>query len=309
MRNSIEFLLAILGFLISAQVAHAQEDIERRMGIEGGGSAWTYSFFSIASVETSVLDEGGASVGSYNYFGSSYRIDSDSKFGIRVPFLFSTAGFNRYGDNNAQEARISDVFLAYSLYDLGYIGPVDLSGTFKVYLPTSEFSQNQKMITRLRFDLYAEMAVGRFSTLNYVVKPDIYIQSQNAYFDPLTKTFPDGVYVTNPIRANKQAELEHYLELVADYNKYLAIKPAIGFEETWYHESKAENIKARHNTSAKLSLGFEIRPTRGLTFTLGISNKPRLTPTRNRAGVVTEEVALFRPKDNEIYLMTNAALF
>lgn len=311
MRGSMKLFLGLFAFLFSFQ-SFGQEDLERRMALDSGGlrSAWTYSFFSIASTTASQIDAGGSNLESYNYIAGNYRLTDDTRFSIRVPVLFNTAGFNRFGDNVKQEAQISDVFISYIMYDMGYIGPVDFSGNVRLYFPTSEYSQNTRMTAMVRADIYSEMIVGRFSTIQYVFKPRYYIQSQKAFFDPNTATFPDGAYRSSPIRATKQAEIEHYVEYIGDINKYFSIKPAIGFEDSWYYGSGEEGIEARRVTSANLQLSLEMRPSRGLRFTLGVSNRPRLLPFRDRnTGAIREEVALFRPKDNQVYLMTNAFLF
>lgn len=311
MKRNLQFLLGVITLLFSAQV-FGQEDLERRMALDSDGlkSAWNYSFFSIASTTASQIDAGGSNLESYNYIAGNYRLSDSTRLSLRVPFLFNTAGFNRFGDSVKQDAQLADVFISYITYDLGYIGPIDFSGNFRLYLPTSENSQNSRMIAMVRMDLYSEMIVGRFSTIQYVFKPRYYIQSQKAYFDPNTATFPDGAYRTSPIRATKQAELEHYVEYIGDINKYLSVKPAIGFEDNWYYGSGEEGIEARRTTNAKLQLALEIRPSRELRFTLGVANQPRLLPNRDRrTGAIREEVALFRPKDNQVFLMTNAFLF
>lgn len=268
------------------------------------GQLWATSFFSFASATTQQISKGSASVSSYNYLSLNRRLSEDTKFSLRVPFYYNTAGFNKYGDFDKQDVSLSDVHLVYSMYDLGYIGAIDISGNLKLYLPTSDYSQTQRTIAKIRPEMFFEWAFGRFSSLTYVVKPDYYIQSQTAYFDKTTRTRDDGSYVTDPRHTTKIASVEHYLELDADMGRYWSVKPSIGFTEDWYNKSAAENLPGAHLTYARTDLGFEIRPARWINFTVGIENKAPLN--RNKYG---DKVALFRPKDNTVFLMTNAYLY
>lgn len=330
MLKALKFGLMILSVGLTGAAAHAlsepadtstlqesqiHKDIQSTSGLTYNNSMglqdaipvsqmWSTSFFSFASTMTSQIDQGAAAVDSYNYLSLNRRLTQDTKFSLRVPFYYNTAGFNKYGDYEKQDVSMADVHLVYSMYDLGYIGDVDISGNLKLFLPTSEFSQDQKMIAKLRTEVFFEWAFGRFSSLTYVVKPDYYFQSQTAYFNKTMPRRTDGSWVSDPRSTTKIASLEHYIELDADVNRYLSIRPSIGFAEDWYYGSDAENLQGRHMTYARSGLGVEIRPARWINFTVGIENYAPLN--RNKYG---DPVALFRPKDNSVYLMTNAYLY
>lgn len=268
------------------------------------------TFFSIASMANMKPGKSGPSnvsdrmLDSYDYLSLNYRINADEKASIRVPVLFSTAGVNEYGDQKPSKASLSDIHFVYSNYDLGYIGDVDFSGNAKLYLPTSPYSQAAKTIAKIRFEGFFSLKIGRFSDIEYVVKPDIYLQSQTAFFnaDDIPQ-FDDGTFMRDPRSTTKQFGLEHYLQLNLDINKYLSFLLKSGFNEDWYHSSAAEQLDGGHVTKARAGLGFEVRPMRGLNFTLGMQNDTILSSYRGN------DIAFFQPENTQYTLMTNAFLF
>lgn len=297
-----------LAFSCLGTLSYAQEHEESLVMSAGDatGRKWNVTFFSIASVPNMSFGKsatGERSLESYNYFGLNYKIDSDTKFSICVPFSYNTAGQNEYADNVASVVDIQDVHFVYKKYDLGYIGNIDISGNIKAYLPTSEFAQNAKMIMKLRLEGYFEYAVGRFSTITYAVKPDIYWQRQTAYFNSDTPQYEDGSFKKDPRATSKQYALEHYLEAAMDINKYFAVKPKVGFDEDWYYSSDVEGLEGSHVTKVKAGVSLETRPMKGLTFTLGFQNATTLGSFKGK------DVAYWQPENTEYTLMTNAYVF
>lgn len=267
---------------------------------------WNVTLFSIASLSNMSYGKQATadrSVGSYNYFGFNYKIDSDTKFSVRIPFTYNTAGQNEYGDQMSSILDLQDVHFAYTKYDLGYIGDIDISGNAKVYLPTSEYAQNAKMVAKLRLEAYFEYAIGRFSFLTYAVKPDIYWQRQTAYFNPDTPQWDDGTFKKDPRSTTKQYSFEHYLEAVLDINKYFAVKPKAGFDEDWYYSSSVEDLEGSHVTKIRSGVGLEMRAMRGLTLTVGVQNETTLGSYKGK------DVAFWQPENTEYTLMTNAYVF
>lgn len=305
LKNALGILLLALCFGSSV---HAQER-EESMVMSASDSfrkKWNMTFFSIASVSNMSFGKkntAARSFGSYNYLGLNHRLNQDEKVSLRVPFLFNSSGQNEYADHVQQEVKLHDVHVAYSMYDLGYIGDVDISGNVKLYLPTSQFSQNQEMIAKLRLEAYFEYAIGRFSSITWAVKPDIFWQSRTAYLNEDTPVWEDGEFKKDPRSTNKRYSLEHFVEVVVDINRYFALKPKVGFDEDWYYSSEAEKLEGGHVTKLKAGLGLEIRPVRGLTFTVGMQNSTTLNSYRGK------DVAYFQPENTEYSLMTNALVF
>lgn len=294
-----------------APFAFAQER-EESMVMSVGDSfrkKWNVTFFSIASSSnmttgTKARNSGveNSAITSYNYFGVNYRIDSDRKVSLRLPFYLELAGTDKYGDKQENDMSLGDIHIAYSMYDLGYIGPVDISGNVKVYLPTSKYTESTGNVARFRGEVYFEYAIGRFSSIQYGMKPDIFWQSRTASYNTEMPLRDDGFFVSDPRSTNKQYSFEHFVELVADVNKYIALKPRVGFDEDWYYSSSAEELEGSHVTKFRAGFGIEVRPVRGITFTLGIQNETNLTPHSG-------DVAFFMPQNTQYSIMTNAFVF
>lgn len=263
------------------------------------------SYFSLASARMVDIDRGGASVGSYNYLGASKKLDSESQVGLRVVFYHDTAGF-RYNPAKAKEEYIGhtttlgDPYLSYSSYSLAKWDQWNLSGSGRIYAPASRFSQISRLITQLRYELFLDRRLGKYSNFNYTVKTDYYVQTQRVYLDDEVPRYNDGALPSRAVRGTKIASLEHYVEFDANFHKKASFKPRIGFEENWYYDSKIEGIDARHDTDFKVQLGMEWRVMRRLSFTLAVENKTSLANRR-------DEVAFGRPDDNKWLLITYAS--
>ncbi|XGC79627.1 hypothetical protein ACES2L_09840 [Bdellovibrio bacteriovorus] len=301
-------LALTLAFSCFASLSNAQEREESSVmsAADTYRKNWTATLFSIASVSNMSYGKKATddrSLESYNYIGLNYKMDADTKVSVRFPFVYNTAGQNKYAEQEASVLDLQDIHFAFSKYDLGYIGDVDISGNVKVYLPTSEYSQNSKMVAKLRFEGYFEYSIGRFSSITYAVKPDLYWQRQTVYFDPETPQYDDGNYVKDPRSTTRQYALEHYVEAVIDINRTFSIKPKAGFDEDWYYSSEEEQLEGSHVTKVKAGLGLEIRAMKGLTFTAGVQNTTSLGSYKGK------DVKWMQPENTQYSLMTNAFLF
>ena len=278
---------------------------EEMMGPGWGDSLGGYgvSFFSIASTTSTQLDSQDASIGSYNYFGLNWRLGSDTKASLRLPFTYDSQGQNKYGDQINSEVALSDIHAAYSMYDLGYIGDIDISGVAKIYFPTSEASQEMNTIAKFRFEVFGEYYFNRRWSLEYRIKPDLYWQTQKAYFNTTIPQFEDGNFVTDPRQTTKIASLEHILQLEYYVNRYLSFTTAGGFDEDWYNASATEDLPGGHVTYSSLSIGFSVRPLSKLSFLVQMTNKFRLESYRG------QDIGPFRPENLQYSVMTNAAIF
>lgn len=314
-RPFVKALLAcVLGSGLSSLLslpAMADDDINV-FAMDGAGvfSQFRYSYFSIGGMTARQIDEGGGSYSAYNYIGVNYKLNENSKLALRIPFYFNTAGFNKYGDNVKQEFELADVVLAATFYDWGYIGPVDFRGTIKLGLPTSDFSKVNKMIAFLSADFFADYTLARYTILTYLAKPRYYFHSQKAFFDSTTPLRADGSYVTDPRKTNKIADFEQTIQVQRDLNKDWAVKVRAGTDEAWYYSSDAEDLEGSHVTSGIAGLSVQYRMSRTWLVNVGVENKPKLMPFRDRkTREVIEEVAFFRPKDNSYTLQLNGVLF
>lgn len=301
-------LLILVISLLFPLFSMAQEREELNVMAAGDSSprSWTMTLFNITSQEHMTFNKeatGQRSFDTYTYFSFNKKINEDQKVSLRIPFTFNTAGQNKYGDHIHSEFNLQDIHISYAMYDLGYIGDIDLAGNLKVYLPTGEYSKNSGMIAKVRFETFFDYSIGQYSYISYGVKPDIYWQSRTATFNYDTPTFTDGNYRFDPRSTNKLAEIEHYIELGLDINKYFSFKPRIGFDEAWYYSSGVEDLEGRHTTKGFYQVAVDIRPVRGISFLVGFSNKTTLSSNKGK------DVRIGLPENNQYFVMTNAFLF
>lgn len=294
-------LVLLIGFMGS--LASAQEREESMVMSAGSSSLHKYSvtFFSIASMASYQFDKSDPAWSSYNYFGVNYKIDGSTKLAVRMPFYFNPEGTDKYNEQVGMDARLGDIHVAYVMYDLGYIGDVDLSGNVKYYLPTSENAQNTKSFGKIRFELYADYYFTRFSSITYGFKPEIYLQTQRAYYDQSVPVEDWGF--RDPRKTNRIAAFEHFIEVVGDVNKMFSVKPRVAVKEAWYYDSAVEELEGGHTTQMQLQLGLEIRALRRMTFTVAMANEFYLESRKGK------DVAFFRPENVVYSLMTNALVF
>lgn len=299
------FLSILCVMMTSPSWAQEREEMQAMSAGDTYRKYWGVTLFSIASIRNmnNRKADGPRAVESYNYFGLNYRIDSDTRLSVRIPFLFNTEGYNRFNDKLTSKAEIQDVHVAFSKYDLGYIGDIDLSGNVKVYMPTSEWSAKSGQIARFRAELYMEYAIGRFSSISYGIKPDLFWQRNRTYVDYSTPRFNDGNFRWDPRGTTKQYSLEHFLEGYIDINQYFTIKPRVGFDEDWYYSSETENLEGNHVTRLRSGIGLEVRPFRGWRFTFGIQDETRLAGNRGK------DVAFWEPQNIQYSIMTNGSIF
>lgn len=259
-------------------------------------------FFSFASTTEKQNSKGGAAYDSYNYFGIQQKLTDSSKFGLRIPFLYSTLGLDKSGRQVESRSSLSDVILFYSennVYDLPFLSG---SGSLKLYLPTSDFSRAMKTYGQIRGELYNSYNFSKYSKLTYALKPEYHFQSQVVYLDPQVVKNEFGEFTSDPRRQNTQAKLEHYIEASFDFNKSVSIAPAVGFYEEWKYASKAEQLDGIHNRFSKQSIGLKLRPFSGWSFTLGREVKTKLTNLNGKA------IRYNDPADTTLFLMTDGTL-
>lgn len=271
---------------------------------------FSFSFFSIASVnsmkpgKTSPNKVTDRMVDSYEYFSINYKLDDVSKVALHVPLIMTTEGINEYGDNKPAKISMSDIHFTYANYDLGYIDDFDLSGNIKLYLPTSSYSQASRTIAKLRFEFFMGWQIARSASLEYVIKPDIYFQSQTAYYNPDDiPSFEDGTFMRDPRSTNKQFSLEHFAQVNIDINRLFTLAPKTGFVEDWYYSSDAEQLEGGHVTKFRAGVGLVVSPFPRVNFTFGIQNDSIISGNKNG------DTVFFQPENTQYSVMTNAFLF
>ncbi len=261
--------LSILMVLAGAVNAHAEGSIQE--GIGSSEVRWNKSFFSLMNTELKNSSEGGARLSSYNYFTFARRYSTDSKFALRIPFQYNTAGFDNFHGNTPQpqEMFLQDIFVSWVDYNLILL-PFDI-GTYwegRVYVPTSSNSKDTKLIVRYRNDfIFSKYFSNRWS-LEYISKFNYYQQSQKAYRNDFVGS--DGFDVST-VSATKQFYHDHWLQLWYTIGGGSQVGWRYGWEDTTYNQSKLENVNkaALHEIKTGPSYAFELN--QNANFILNLS--------------------------------------
>lgn len=256
---------------------------------------WSLNFFSLATrpnMQEGQKEQGNRSIFAYSYLSMNYKVDSTQRYSLRVPFGYTSAGYNERGEDKSEEFQMQDVHFVYSNYDLGYIGDVDLSGKVKYYLPTSKSTLDKKTVGIVKFEGYADYVIARNWSIAYVFKPEFFIQTQTSYQNSFT-----GRASRTP-----QYELEHYLQLQWDAHSLVSLQLKSGFTEKWEHSSAAQNLDSRHYTQLVYGAAAWIRAQRGLMFTLVVQNETELVRYQG------ESINYGQPQNTEYLLLTNIAI-
>ncbi len=293
----------LLSFLISSSVYAQDENRLTTQVLEQERSPWGVSFFSLASQQLETINKGGANIDSYNYFSLNYRVGRGESFAFKPAFNLSSAGFNKYGDSKEMDFNWNDAYFQYAKYNIAKLyGGVDFGGQFKIYLPTSESSQERKTITRIGSWMTFEKWMGNGWELTYNFKPDYYVQSQTAYMQTIKTNKPgEGNREFQVLKQNTQAALDHYLELTKNFSRDLSLSQAVGFKHEWIHAAPSEKRDAFQYESFKIStgLGFAINPK--LNFIFQVENMVSVLRPQQSFG-------LFRPEETQFMLFTFARI-
>lgn len=216
-----------------------------------------------------------------SYISFNYHINRDIRVSARPAFGYATAGNGRNGDrvNNEDKATIRDFSFAASIRNIGEDWlPDDVTLKFKprLFLPTSDASKDQGTIAKFRFEWEIKYYVGRYNNFRVYLVPNYYFQRNTVYASQPVGTKPSLLYTT------RMADSEHGVEYSYDINKYFALKPAIGFEESWSNTSQANSDREKvqfRESSWYYGGGLEINPSRAWGFTLGVRTKKDMINT------------------------------
>jgi hypothetical protein len=270
--------------------------------LQSGRSPWTVSFFDFASVNRGVLDKGDARLETYNYLSFNYRLSDDQRLAIRPAFTYSTAGMNSFGDKLGQEVAASDLHFNYSNYDLGANDYFKFSGSAKMYLPTSKFSQESTLQTRLAGQWTAETLTTRGWKLTYNLKPEVYWFKDSAYKKTIKTSQPGKASKTFfKTTQNKDAGLEQIVDATWFANRDLGLRLTVGFKDEWYQGSDKFKRNPYRAETFKWGPGFDFRLNGRVSFIGGIENSWPVIKPRSTQGLLKADETVY-------YLMTFARI-
>ncbi len=255
---------------------------------------FTVNLFSLGGVKDRQLKSADPSAEFFdNFISINYKVNPDFRISARPAFAYSTAGTNVYGDtvtNSIHTRDFSFVAKFTNLFADSLSTSFELANQFRLYLPTSDASKDSGMITRLRYELEGRYSIAHFTSFRYYLKPSYYFQRSTVSLDNSNPRFP------NSVKTTPKVDLEHGGELSIGLNKMFAVKPNFEIQEKWSNSSVAENKDEYHATTIRTGIGFEIRASQELNFTIGIDSTRDL-------------IVANKDPETGYTLMTNVALF
>lgn len=230
------FLLIFIVITSKSFAQFSQVDVQRY-----DYSPWSSTFFSLYSNELGATEKGGGRSILYSYPSVNYRIDSDRRLSLRLPFLYETAGFDQYNGNEFQDSKISlqDPFLSFNNYSVALL-PLDIGLNWegRIYLPLSENSKRQDTITHFQNIAIFSKYMSTSFVLEYQNRADYYVQSRTNYRNEFAGA---GGFPVSTISLTKKAELNHWVQLWYVIQKRFGVSALVGYENTWYNKSIVEN--------------------------------------------------------------------
>jgi len=136
----------------------------------------------------------------------------------------------------------------------------------RVYLPTSENSERQNTIAKLRNNFILSRHLGKYGEVELDQKYNYYLQSRTAYKNSFTDE--EGYNVTSTT-LTKRMEIEHMLRLWGKIQDDVALGWTVGSSEEYWNKSAAAE-RARPGLRRWLvgpSLAFPITKRANFIFT------------------------------------------
>ena len=268
--------------------------------VDSDRSYWVNAF-SLSSVESSAMQDGGAQISSYNYISINTSTNYGSHWALRLPFLYNSAGFNDFDGDEPQTQGVSgaDVLVDYTVSSTLLPGDIEVFSRYRLELPTSKYSWVQKKIVGLRFDAIASRYINKDFQLEYWPILTYNMHSLTVYTNPDTGTDSH----------TKSWELNHRLSLWYKADPKLYIGAYVGTEDTWFNKSNINNTsRARDGRYGEhlIKVGPSVRYTlnRNFTFLFNIQNMvPLWGFTEERTGRVSN-VGQFKPEHTEFVLLS-----
>lgn len=257
---------------------------------------WKVSFFQLASVEADRLDDDNtASWFFLNFFSFNYKIDEDSRFAIRPVFRLESPGRNSFDDEVSRwNFTWDDWYINYSRFNMFEIGPFGTRANLRLYAPTSEFSQDAGLITRIRPEFFMETSMGRNSGIEFQFRGDYFFNSKRATI--IKKPNGDQIRITN-----REAEFQTVIEYKYRLNRKFWLKPRIGWFDEWNLSSPENGLSSRHTQDFQAAMGVEIRPNEQFNTTLQYGNQTRIYSNQRNF----RRRKMWAPENNEIVALTN----
>ena len=281
------FILFISGAIFAAQEVISLQDSPSASEKK---SKWGYSAFSFISApfELPVKDRTSLMT-SYNYVSFNYKLDYTRRISIRPTFNMNTAGYDVIGrEDTAAEVALGDMYLQYADYNFALLpGNIGVLAQFRIFLPTSESSREQKTLAKLGGWFIFSHPFSDGWQVNYHLKGYYYWQSQKSYLNS----------DTGRLSHTKQYKLENYIELGKMFNETFGFSMTLNFTMEEKHGSDLYNDEARHINTLKTGITIRYNYAWNLNFIFGIDNQ--IYNVNNQ-----DKHTLLQPEDLSFILLT-----
>lgn len=296
--------LIAITLLVFSSAAFAQFSVQESFNASG----YTFSFFSLASTEVDQTEIGTGENGTgrlsfYNYLTVGKRLNYDLKSGIRVPFMYNTAGRDRFNDGQVQNSEIfiQDMILFLRNDSIALLpGDIGVFWEGRIYLPTGKYSQRAGLIGAYRNQFIFNKILSRKFDIEYDQKITYNHQSRTAYLNRFQDDRGDWVEVAS---LTKSWEFENRANIWYKLDAETGLGAQFTLEDTFYNSSEAN---ARFNEDV-LSKNPEHLMKIGPAARFALSNKINFILTyvdvvntlKNRS-----EFGQFKAKNTEVALLS-----
>ncbi|MCC7403680.1 MAG: hypothetical protein IT288_04705 [Bdellovibrionales bacterium] len=257
-------------------------------------SPFSFSYFNWATVNAKNYREGEGQISTYNFVSVDYRLNYDSKVSFRPVFFISSAGKDFFGEQADAEVALGDAYLQYFHYNLALLpGDIGLLGAFRVYLPLSDASKENKLLTRVQARLLFTRQMTRSIELAYHLYPGYYVVAQRGTLNNF-----------GAAKGNKQADLEQYIELSERVSTQLGFSQRVGFTHEWKYDVPSQNIASKRDEFLNVSLmaSYSLGP---VNFRAGLINDIKLREFSASAKAKQKPLKLGREEELQYSLMTS----
>lgn len=252
-------------------------------------SKWNYSFFSFLSApyELPVKDRTSL-VDTYNYVSFNYKIDYTRRVSIRPTFTLNTAGYDPiFREEKASKLQLEDMYIQYADYNFALLpGQVGVLAQFRVFLPTSKSSRDQKTLAKFGGWFIFSRPFGDSWELNFHTKGYYYWQSQKSYDGG--KSYPSHT---------KKYKWENYFELGKMFNEKFGFSMNFGLTMEEKNGSDTYGDEPRHVNTLKSGISIRYNYAWYLNFIFGIDNQ--IYDVNNQ-----QDHTLLQPEDMSFILLT-----
>ena len=207
-----------------------------------------------------------------SYISFNYKVSKYLKFAARPAFGYSVQGLDNKGKDVTDKSRVRDLSFVMTFTNLEEdVWPTTMDYKFqpRLYLPTSDGSQEQGMIARLRLEQEVNWRFARGWNLRTYLVPSYFFQRNTAFVSQ-----SNGKVLTTAM-----ADSEHGIEIGYDINKTFTILPCLHFIDKWSNVSPINNKDQFHSSVLDQRLGLGVNVTRDFSFVIGLQAEKDLIQT------------------------------